>query len=103
MTIVIDSSVVLKWYLDEEGKERALNILADILDRKISVILPKIIFFEVGNVLLYKKSYSEERVEKFRIILEKTLLNMYDFNFDDWDKIIKYLYLILVKNLIFLH
>lgn len=89
MKLVIDSSVVIKWFIDEEGKEKALNILNNILDCKLTAAIPRIIYFETGNVLLSNKISSEEKVRKFKIILEKTLTDMYDFDYADWPQIIK--------------
>lgn len=47
MSLIVDASVAVRWYITEEGSDRADAILAggDLL------IAPDLIFFEVGNAL----------------------------------------------------
>lgn len=62
-TIIIDSSIIAKWFLeDEEEKESALKIKEDYLQGDISIALPSITFYEVSNFL--KMAVSRLRIEK---------------------------------------
>lgn len=62
-TIIIDSSIIAKWFLeDEEEKESALKIKEDYLQGNISIVLPSITFYEVSNFL--KIAVSRLRIEK---------------------------------------
>lgn len=62
-TIIIDSSIIAKWFLeDEEEKESALKIKEDYLQGNISIALPSITFYEVSNFL--KMAVSRLRIEK---------------------------------------
>jgi predicted nucleic acid-binding protein len=54
MTVVVDSSVAVKWFIRETGRERALRVL-DATDRHA----PDLIVAEVGNVA-WKKTISGE-------------------------------------------
>ncbi|MFZ3071871.1 MAG: type II toxin-antitoxin system VapC family toxin [Thermodesulfobacteriota bacterium] len=54
--IVIDASVVLKWYLsDEEYGTRALDILDDHASDRITLHAPALLEFEVANGLVMAK------------------------------------------------
>ena len=46
-TLVVDSSVVVKWYLPEPGSDRA----ARLLDDGFHLLAPDLLISEVGNVL----------------------------------------------------
>ena len=51
---VIDASVILKWFVDEAGKEEALRLREEYLSGKISIVIPDLLFLEVINALRYK-------------------------------------------------
>ena len=54
--LVIDASVVLKWYLsDEEHGERALDILEGHVSDRFFLIAPALLEFEVANSLAIAK------------------------------------------------
>jgi len=54
--IVIDASVVLKWYLsDEEHGDRALDILEGHASDRLSLHAPALLEFEVANGLAIAK------------------------------------------------
>lgn len=59
-TIVIDSSVIVKWLSqDKEADLDAANrVLNDVLDRKIELLAPELAKYEIGNTLLYSKKLS---------------------------------------------
>jgi len=51
--IVIDTSVVVKWFVNESGSEKAREILKNLNEQKIKIIFPKIIFLEAINALQF--------------------------------------------------
>lgn len=59
--LVIDTSVALKWYLDENKSQSARKIYDNIKNGKIFAVAPEYILIEVTNVLLkhYKISVVE--------------------------------------------
>lgn len=67
--IVPDASVLLKWAFDspDEGdRDNALNFLEAWLEERVEIILPKLWFFEVSNVIMLKKpELSMELMEIF--------------------------------------
>lgn len=51
---VIDASVIVKWFVDEEGTEEALKLRTDHIEGKILIAVPELLFLEVLNALRYK-------------------------------------------------
>ena len=54
MLIIIDSSVIIKWFFWESLTQEALAIRQDWLTSKIDLIAPELILAEVGNVVWKK-------------------------------------------------
>lgn len=69
-SIILDSSVIAKWFFhDEEDNEKALLIKDQFARKKISIAAPLVIFYENNNLL-------KTAVKAFRID-EKLGLNAY--------------------------
>lgn len=51
---VIDASVVVKWFLEEEGSKEALQLREQHISEKITLVVPELLFLEVLNALRYK-------------------------------------------------
>lgn len=63
--IVIDASVVLKWYLlDEEDGEKALELLNNYISENIIFVAPSLLAYEVlnGLIIAQKKGRIEESI-----------------------------------------
>jgi predicted nucleic acid-binding protein len=70
--VVLDASVIVKWYVKEADYEVA-NIIKDDLEHgMIEVIAPSLLFYEVLNALRYKPNMGE-------VDLEKTVKSLLDF------------------------
>lgn len=71
-TLVIDSSVCIKWFSKdgEDDLDNALLILNLLKDGKIIVVSPELVLYELANVLYYKPGFD---LEKTRIALEEFL------------------------------
>ena len=69
-TIVIDSSVIIKWLSQDNENllDKADNILRDVQEEKIILVTPELAKYEVGNVLLFGKNLSSELAQ---VILAK--------------------------------
>jgi len=50
MVRVIDASVAIKWFVREEGHERALALLEEILRSPGSFAVPELFYFELAHV-----------------------------------------------------
>ena len=71
--VVVDTSVVFKWYRqtgDEEHVPQALEVLHDHLDGNLVVNAPDLLVYELGNLLSLKRQFVSEPVLQ---ILRKTL------------------------------
>lgn len=49
---VLDASVVVKWFVDERGRERALSVLEEVVERPRRFAVPALIWYELTHVLL---------------------------------------------------
>lgn len=77
-TVVLDASVVLKWFLlqGEKGIEKARSYQKDHLEEKLEIAVPELIFYEVGNVLITKPGAEKEDVEEALEILHRLSLRV---------------------------
>ena len=74
-TCVIDASVALKWYLDdEEFVDEARELLRDYGDGKLIINVPDLFFVEIGNAfnvaVTRQRIEEEEAFEALREMLE---------------------------------
>ena len=53
--VVLDSSVIAKWFIDEEGSLEARSIYSQAQELSINICAPTLAQFEIGNVLVKKK------------------------------------------------
>jgi len=53
--VVLDASVVVKWFVVEEGREEALAIRDDYIDGRVSICAPHLMLFEVLNAVRYAR------------------------------------------------
>lgn len=62
MNIIVDTSVVTKWYAqkDENDLEQAFHLLESCNQNKLALICPKIILLELANVLYVGKKLTKE-------------------------------------------
>jgi len=69
---VLDASVVLKWFVDEEDSDQSLRLREEFYRRKREIIVPDLLLFEVANALRYNPSFTAEEIEEAM----KTLFDM---------------------------
>jgi len=61
--VVLDTSVVLKWFRQGEvGAEKALALRAAYLDGALGIAVPDLLLYELGNVLRYKPDFDSNKV-----------------------------------------
>jgi len=68
--IVLDSSVVVKWFSKEPKSDEALELMDPHLQGTAELVASEILFCEVGNALRYKRGYS---IEKLKVALSDLL------------------------------
>ena len=76
-TLVIDASVIVKWFLDEEDSEKARVIRSNLEKEEISIIVPPLLFLEILNSLKHNK------VKEQNIISANKILFGLDFDIKD--------------------
>lgn len=60
--IVLDSSVVVKWFSKENKSEEALALLDAYIQGSTAIIVSEILLCEVGNALRYKPDYDTQKL-----------------------------------------
>ena len=63
MTVVLDASVLLKWFLDEPGSEAALALKRRYCDGELATVIPALAFYEIPNVLRFKREVPKAEVK----------------------------------------
>jgi predicted nucleic acid-binding protein len=53
--VVLDTSVIIKWFIEEKGSKRALIWLERHIKGTEKIVVPSLLFYEIANVLRYKK------------------------------------------------
>ncbi|MEM2840211.1 MAG: type II toxin-antitoxin system VapC family toxin [Candidatus Bathyarchaeia archaeon] len=77
--MVLDASVVAKWYIAEDAFEKAIQIRDAYLSGKLSVYSPTLLIYEIGNILTRHPSFtSEDSAAAFKSLLDLGL-NLKDF------------------------
>ena len=69
--IIVDASVAIKLFVEEEGSDRAQELLAEIASNPESCVVPELFFFELANTLnrLIDDS-GDERLDLFNSLIE---------------------------------
>ena len=60
---VVDASIVFKWFVQEEGSEKALMLREKHLKGDVILVAPELIILEVVNALKYKKKDKETLIK----------------------------------------
>lgn len=77
MEKVFDASVIIKWFTNEQGSDRAHAYLKEYRDKKFSILVPTLLYYELGNILLTKKA-TKHQVSKIMEYLQA--LHLIDLN-----------------------
>lgn len=59
---VLDSSVVIKWFSQEENTDLALKIRGSFVNGDIEIVVPDLQLYEISNALRYNKSIKKSGV-----------------------------------------
>ncbi|MEM0053627.1 MAG: type II toxin-antitoxin system VapC family toxin [Nitrososphaeria archaeon] len=92
--VVVDASVIVKWFVEEESSDKAIIVRDKYIDGEIKLIAPEILPFEVLNALYYKKLFSKEELEEISEALEEFSFELYSLKGEYAKKIIE----VVVKN-----
>jgi predicted nucleic acid-binding protein len=61
--VVADASVVVKWYNLETNTENALQLRRDYMSRRVELVAPYLLAYEVANALRYNPDFGAEDVK----------------------------------------
>jgi predicted nucleic acid-binding protein len=83
MDLVLDTSVVVKWFVrpPEEDLEAALEVRRRVVEAKLNLIIPDLLFYELANVLRYQPQLAVEEVAKALDTLETMELDVRPFSY----------------------
>lgn len=69
--VVLDASVILKWYLaDEEYSQKALGLLYQYISNELDILAPALLEYEVVNGLLIAQKRGRIKEEKIITAIE---------------------------------
>ncbi len=74
--IVIDASVIVKWFIDENDSDKAEIIKELFINEKINIVVPSLLYYEVLNALKYSKLF---RLDELNLVGES--IENYGFDF----------------------
>ncbi len=60
--IVLDASILIKWFVQESDSEIAIRFKEDLLAGKFDIVIPDLALYEVTNVLRFKSGVTEEAI-----------------------------------------
>lgn len=60
--VVLDTSVVAKWFIDEEGSNKAAKIREEFLNGIEQIVIRDLTLYELGNLLKFK-GFSPSEIE----------------------------------------
>jgi len=63
VTLVLDASVLLKWFVEEPGSGAALGLKRRYLEREVALAIPDLALYEIPNVLRFKRDVPEGEVK----------------------------------------
>lgn len=63
-TKVLDASVIIKWFTQEEKRELAIKLRERYINEEIEIVVPDLILYEIANALRYNNNFDEKDVIK---------------------------------------
>lgn len=62
--LVLDASVVVKWFSKEEDSEKAIELRDKFVNREVFIVCPDLVLYEVANALRYNKNLDENDISE---------------------------------------
>jgi len=63
-TVIVDASVVAKWFIPEEDSDKAVKLRNRHIDGSLTLMAPDLIVYEVVNALTYHPEISDEAIRE---------------------------------------
>ncbi|RLF06125.1 MAG: PIN domain nuclease [Thermoprotei archaeon] len=80
--IVIDASVVVKWFVEEEFSREARLMRDSYVNRLIDLAAPSLMPYEVLNALKYSGAFGEDELKDLAIALDDYQIELYELKGD---------------------
>ncbi len=80
--VVVDASVAVKWFVEEEYTREALVLRDSYRDGLIDLIAPSLLPYEVLNALKYSGAFGEDELKEIAKILDSLQITLYDLKED---------------------
>jgi len=77
--VVVDASVVVKWYIPERHHEQAQQLRDDYLDGLHALSAPALLPFEVVNALRYSGHFDDEQLDDAAVTLPEYGIELVPF------------------------
>ena len=87
--VVVDASVVVKWFVEEEYSKEALMLRDSYADGAIDLIAPSLLRFEVINALKYSGAFGEDELKEVLRALDDYQITLFDLEGDYGEKAIE--------------
>ena len=71
---VVDTSVIVKCFLQEDKTDKAVTLIENHLMNNIEIVVPELFFLEVLNALRYKENDENKLNESIKILLNAKFL-----------------------------
>ncbi len=76
--VVVDASVAVKWFVEEEYSEESLKLLEAYKEGIVDLIAPSLLPFEVLNALKYSGAFGEDELKEIAEVLEMLQITLYE-------------------------
>ena len=72
--MIVDTSVIAKWFLEEKDTEKALKLREEYVRGNVDIEIPDLLIYELANVLRYKQFSVEEIKDAIKSIYSMDFL-----------------------------
>jgi len=61
---VVDASIAIKWFSEEEGTQAALKLREEHIEGTLILSAPDLLIYELANALRFKPDFDDEKVSR---------------------------------------
>ncbi|MBI4317595.1 MAG: type II toxin-antitoxin system VapC family toxin [Chloroflexi bacterium] len=80
--VLLDSSVVVKWFRNESDSDRAVAIQREFLEGRVDASVSELTFYETANALRYSGDFSSDEVRECLDSIVALEIGVYPFDLD---------------------
>lgn len=78
MVKILDTSVAIKWFVQEKGHERALVVLGEVLESPGDYAVPELFYFELCHV--FNRLFPRPQPSQLKLLKQVMLLGLHRFS-----------------------